>query len=99
MEHGKECDYGGGEGERKKRLVLRRERKRFLDRDKSLKVGEDGERVIFAIMGLWLTGAQVLRLEGRKFQRWDADCGDAKGTVGEFKFGCKNWERKTEVLG
>ena len=25
--------------------------------------------------------------------------GDAEGTVGEFKFGCKRWNRKTEVLG
>ena len=25
--------------------------------------------------------------------------GDAKGTVGEFKFGYKLWKRKTEVLG
>ena len=26
-------------------------------------------------------------------------CGDAKGAVGEFKFGCKRWKRKTEVFG
>ena len=26
-------------------------------------------------------------------------CGDAAGIVGEFKFECKMWKRKTEVLG
>ena len=26
-------------------------------------------------------------------------CGDAEETVGEFKFGCKRWKRKTAILG
>ena len=26
-------------------------------------------------------------------------CGDAKEMVREFKFGCKRWKRKTELLG
>ena len=41
----REGDYRGRKGE--KRLVLRRERKQFWDRDKCSKVGEADERVIF----------------------------------------------------
>ena len=38
-----------GGKEREKRWVLRHERKRFRDRDKDLRVGEDDERMIFVI--------------------------------------------------
>ena len=46
-EHGREEDYGGKE--RAKRWVLRRERKRFRDRDRGLRVDETDALVIFVI--------------------------------------------------
>ena len=46
MEHDRKGDYGGKEWEKR---VLRRERKRFRDRDKGLKVDEDDEWMIFLI--------------------------------------------------
>ena len=43
------------------------------------------------IMVSLLTGAYVLKLGGREFQRWDEE-----GTLGDFKFGCERWKRKIE---
>ena len=55
-----------------------RERKIFRDRDKGLKVDETDERVIFVTFVMVsslssLTGAYVLRLEDREFQRQGAE--------------------------
>ena len=55
-----------------------REKNIFRDMDKGLKVDETDERVIFVTFIIVsslssLTGAYVLRLEGRKFQRQGAE--------------------------
>ena len=77
--------------------VLIRERKRFRDRDKGLKVDQTDERVIFVTFVKISSLSSLIGCEVGSQGVPKAECEDAEGTVGEFKFGCK--KRKTEILG